>query len=315
MRKILPGFFLFLQSLTLSAQKVEQGFDYWFKPTVYAPRYYVITEKKDSLWHREAWYLPERSMAMEGWYIDREGKTEHGLFSWYHSNKILKSTGTFVNGKKEGTWLEYGEEGLLRDSAFYLAGRLKGIRLRWHPDGMPADSMNFDGAGNGVEVSWDANGNVSSAGFWVSDTIKTGRWKYYHPNGKTMAIEEYVNRELRVNNCFDSGGKQLDSASCVGRAAEFSNGTDGWKKYIERNLKAEVPVRKGAPFGEFTVVVRFVVDAEGNISQIRSLTQFGYGMEEEVERILKKSPRWVPARQFGRNVKAYRIQPITFVVQ
>ena len=37
-------------------------------------------------------------------------------------------------------------------------------------------------------------------------------------------------------------------------------------------------------------------------------------MEEEVERMLNKSPKWVPAFQFGRNVKAYRLQPITFEI-
>jgi periplasmic protein TonB len=37
-------------------------------------------------------------------------------------------------------------------------------------------------------------------------------------------------------------------------------------------------------------------------------------MEEEVIRLLKNSPRWKPAIQFGRNVKAYRKQPTTFMV-
>ena len=37
-------------------------------------------------------------------------------------------------------------------------------------------------------------------------------------------------------------------------------------------------------------------------------------MEEEVIRVIKKGPKWVPAVQYGRNVKAYRIQPVTLVV-
>jgi len=35
---------------------------------------------------------------------------------------------------------------------------------------------------------------------------------------------------------------------------------------------------------------------------------------EEVIRLLKRSPPWVPASQFGRNVKVYRKQPVTFMV-
>jgi protein TonB len=37
-------------------------------------------------------------------------------------------------------------------------------------------------------------------------------------------------------------------------------------------------------------------------------------MEEEVMRVIQKSPKWRPAMQNGKPVKAYRKQPITFVV-
>ena len=314
MRTILFGLFLFLQSLTLAAQKLEQGFDYSFKPTQYAPRYYVVTEKKDGLWHRQAYYLPERGMAMEGWYKDQDCKIEHGTFSRYHPNKVLKSTGAYVNGKKEGVWLEYGEEGRLRDSANYVAGRLKGMRLQWYPDGMLSDSAQFDGAGNGVELSWHEDGHISAAGYWTSDTTKKGRWKYYHPNGKLMATEDYVDGKEIACNCFDDGGRQLDSIDCIGTEAEFPGGISQWMHFVERNLKSDVPVNKGAPVGQYTIMVRFVVNTDGLIEQIKYLTHFGYGMEEEVERMLKRSPRWAPARQHGRKVKAYRIQPVTFAV-
>ena len=314
MRRILPGLFLFLQSLTLSAQKLEQGFDYFFKSTQYAPRYYVVTEKKNGLWHREAYYLPERGMAMEGWYKDQDCKIEHGTFSWFHPNKVLKSTGAYVNGKKEGVWLEYGEEGRLRDSANYVAGKLKGMRLHWYPDGMLSDSAQFDGAGNGVELSWHQDGHISAAGYWISDTTKKGRWKYYHPNGKLMATEDYVDGEEIACSCYDEGGRQLDSVACIGSEAVFPGGIREWLHFVERNLKADVPVNKEAPAGQFTIVVQFVVNTDGSLENIRSLTHFGFGMEEEVERMLKHSPRWIPALQYGRKVKAYRRQPVTFAV-
>jgi protein TonB len=37
-------------------------------------------------------------------------------------------------------------------------------------------------------------------------------------------------------------------------------------------------------------------------------------MEEEVMRVIKRGPKWIPASQNGRLVKAYRKQPVTFVV-
>jgi protein TonB len=96
--------------------------------------------------------------------------------------------------------------------------------------------------------------------------------------------------------------------------ASFPGGEREWRKYLERNLDANTPVDNGAPEGSYTVVVQFIVDREGNISDVKALTSHGYGMEEEATKIIRKGPKWVPAVQNGRQVKAYRKQPITFVV-
>ncbi len=96
--------------------------------------------------------------------------------------------------------------------------------------------------------------------------------------------------------------------------ASFPGGDGAWRKYLERNANGQVATDNGAPEGTYTVVVQFVVDKEGNISDVRSLTNHGYGMEEEAMRVIKKGPQWKPAVQNGRQVKAYRKQPITFQV-
>lgn len=97
--------------------------------------------------------------------------------------------------------------------------------------------------------------------------------------------------------------------------ATFRGGLNSWRKFLERNLDPEVPIRKKAPAGVYTVWIQFIVDKDGNISEIIPLTNHGYGMEQEVIRILKLSPKWIPAIQFGKTVKAYRKQPVTFVIE
>jgi len=96
--------------------------------------------------------------------------------------------------------------------------------------------------------------------------------------------------------------------------ARFPGGDREWRKYLEKKLNANVPVDHGAPAGTYTVFIQFIVDKEGNISNVKALTNHGYGMEEEVIKIISKGPQWVPASQNGRTVKAYRKQPVTFVV-
>ena len=97
--------------------------------------------------------------------------------------------------------------------------------------------------------------------------------------------------------------------------ATFPGGESAWRKYLEKNLNPNVPVENGAPVGIYTVIVQFIVDKTGAISDIKTLTNFGYGMEQEVMRIMKKSPMWTPARQNNSTVKAYRKQPIVFVLE
>ncbi len=87
-----------------------------------------------------------------------------------------------------------------------------------------------------------------------------------------------------------------------------------WSKFLQRTLNPETPVNNGAPAGQYTVIVQFIVDREGSISDVKALTNHGYGMEEEAIRAIKKANKWNPAVQNGRQVKAYRKQPITFVV-
>lgn len=96
--------------------------------------------------------------------------------------------------------------------------------------------------------------------------------------------------------------------------ASFPGGDAKWRQYLERNCNGSVATDNGAPEGTYTTMVQFVVDKEGNISDVKALTNHGYGMEQEAIRTIQKGPKWNPAIQNGRQVKAYRRQPITFQV-
>ncbi len=97
--------------------------------------------------------------------------------------------------------------------------------------------------------------------------------------------------------------------------ADFPGGNDAWRKYLIKNLNPDVPANNNAPVGKFTVVVKFVVSKDGSLSGIQAETNMGYGMEQEVLRIIQRSGNWAPAYQNKRPVNAYRRQPVTFLVE
>jgi periplasmic protein TonB len=97
--------------------------------------------------------------------------------------------------------------------------------------------------------------------------------------------------------------------------AEFPGGIREWSRFLQKNLNANVPVDNRARKGKYTVIIRFVVDKEGKVSDIVAETNHGHGMEKEVMRVIALGPNWTPAMQDGRIVKAYRRQPVTFMVE
>jgi periplasmic protein TonB len=99
------------------------------------------------------------------------------------------------------------------------------------------------------------------------------------------------------------------------RSVEVDAKFDGnWERFLLKNLNPNTPIDNGAPAGKYKIIIQFVVDLEGNVSDIKALTNHGYGLEQEAIRVLKKATKWIPANQNGRPVKAYRIQPIIFEV-
>jgi protein TonB len=96
--------------------------------------------------------------------------------------------------------------------------------------------------------------------------------------------------------------------------ASFPGGPEAWQKYLQRNLRADVPTENGASPGNYTVVVSFLVDKDGNISEVKSENDPGFGTADEAVRVIQRGPKWKPAVQNGRNVIYRQRQSVTFQV-
>jgi len=97
--------------------------------------------------------------------------------------------------------------------------------------------------------------------------------------------------------------------------ARFPGGADAWKRFLERNLKADLPLNNGAPAGTYSVEVSFLVDKDGNVSEVKALNDPGYGTAVEAVRAIQSGPKWIPALQNGRNVIYRQKQIVTFKVE
>ncbi len=129
-----------------------------------------------------------------------------------------------------------------------------------------------------------------------------------------MLVSLYVNGQVASteNNVTDSSNKIYTEN--LGTEASFPGGLNKWTNFLKRNLRTLEPVENGAPGGIYNVIVEFVVSKDGKISDIKALTNYGYGMEKEVIRLIKISRKWIPATIDGKPVNAIRRQPVTFAI-
>lgn len=96
--------------------------------------------------------------------------------------------------------------------------------------------------------------------------------------------------------------------------AKFPGGFPEWERFLRRNLRNDIPSENGAPAGDYKVIVSFIVDKDGNISEVRAENDPGFGTADEAVRVIKKSNQWIPAEQNGRKVIYRQKQAITFQV-
>ena len=113
----------------------------------------------------------------------------------------------------------------------------------------------------------------------------------------------------------DTSKIKANSYNKVEVEASFIGGDAAWRTYLQKNLNPDVPADNGAPLGLYTVVAKFIVGQDGNLIDIQTETNIGYGMEKEVIRIIKNSGKWNPAIQDGKPVNAYRRQPVSFMLE
>lgn len=91
--------------------------------------------------------------------------------------------------------------------------------------------------------------------------------------------------------------------------SEYPGGSAAWQRYLNKTLRYPQDAIDNEVQG--TVVIQFIVDKEGNVSEVEAIS----GPEElrsEAVRVIKKSGKWTPAVQNGRQVKSYKKQPIVF---
>lgn len=87
-------------------------------------------------------------------------------------------------------------------------------------------------------------------------------------------------------------------------------GMAGWNEYLSKNLIYPSEAKEVGIEG--TVIVVFVVQSDGSISDVDILRSVGAGCDEEAIRVVENAPNWQPGKQRDRLVNTRMRLPIRF---
>lgn len=95
---------------------------------------------------------------------------------------------------------------------------------------------------------------------------------------------------------------------------KFPGGDNALGLYLSKNIRYPGEAQKAKVGG--TTFVQFVVDADGNIRDVKTVgAKKGYGLEDEAIRVVKAMPKWEPGVQNERQVAVQFNLPIRFSLQ
>jgi protein TonB len=95
--------------------------------------------------------------------------------------------------------------------------------------------------------------------------------------------------------------------------SEYPGGAAAWLRYLNRNFRYPEDGLNNQIEG--TVMVQFIVDKDGNVSDVQVISGPDQGgLREEATRVIRKSGIWIPAIQNGRKVRSYKKQPVIFKI-
>ena len=91
---------------------------------------------------------------------------------------------------------------------------------------------------------------------------------------------------------------------------QFPGGEEARMNFLRDNIRYPAAARKENIQG--TVFASFVIEKDGSLTDVKILRGIGGGCDEEVIRVVKLMPNWIPGEQRGRKVRTQFALPVNF---
>lgn len=248
----------------------------------------------------------------EGVWVSFNGKGKKTeSISYEKGNKVGMAYHFFNNGTiyKQLEYLAFKKDdqqaiGINSDIANFLADENSKLIFQADSNGVV---LVKDGTGHVIETSKEGNNELVIEGDY-KDGFKEGLWKGKHLTGNSGFEEIYQANKL-VSGIRLIDGKEFSYKHIIS-PPQFKKGVSDFYRYIGNAIRYPADAARNNVTGK--VVLSFVVDKDGSITDVFVVRSVSLSIDQEAKRVLISSPKWIPALERGLPIRVRYSLPIGF---
>lgn len=124
-----------------------------------------------------------------------------------------------------------------------------------------------------------------------------------------------IRNDIAVNTNESEEKKEVANKvfDVVEQMPSFPGGNEALMKFLSDNVKYPVVAQENGVQGR--VVVSFVVEKDGSITDVKVVRSVDPSLDKEAARVVKSMPRWIPGKQNGAAVRVKYNVPVSFRLQ
>jgi len=311
-----------LMALFMDGQQNVTYYDYsWQETGKENAVYYSKFTLKDSLFKVED-YLMTGQVFRTGYRTNIDSKSSWyrtGKYEWFDSAGHKVREGSYNLGKRVGIWRNYytGTD-ILKDEMKYSSETDLGYHIFY-------DSVTQ----KITEKDTYLPGDVTREMFYNGADSELTEIKYKNEHKSFVKTEYYGSGKVKKRVVMESG--DLKSMECYSKKGDeidcdTSNKNPGFKsvevmpkprfvlnEYLSSNIHyPKYAMKKNI---EGRVIVGFIIDEDGTVSEAKVVRGIGGGCDEEALRVVAEMPLWDAGSQNGKVVRVSYTLPIKFRLQ
>ncbi|HEY8931472.1 MAG TPA: TonB family protein [Mucilaginibacter sp.] len=256
-------------------------------------------------------------------------KNLYVVHEYYKNGRVKLVTSSKTNDLNllyQGPFIAYFPNGRRMRNGAFNGGDLVGVETSYYPNGKLYSIKRHNDNGLFLSQCSDSTGTIltqNGNGKWVEydenfkDTIASGNVVNGLRDGEWRGRSDYYENYVRVYRKGQILSEKLSRRKLApGEFApadtlpQYPGGVEEFYKFLAKNIRYPNEARENKNQGK--VIISFVVERDGTLTDFKVKQSVGGGCDEEAIRIIKLSAPWTPGMQNGKPVRVAYSVPIGF---